>query len=46
MAEESKIDEIQCDDCEREEEFLLLMQQVDEGKYDGDGPSNVSPVEQ
>lgn len=45
MAEEN-IETIQCEDCEREEEYLLLMQQVEEGKYDGDGPKDVAPVEQ
>ena len=46
MAEDKTIDEIQCDDCERENEFLLLMQQVEEGRYDGDGPDDVAPVKE
>lgn len=27
---------------EKKEEYEALMQQVDEGKYDGDGPDNVA----
>lgn len=32
------------DDQERKEEFEALMQQVEDGAYDGDGPEDVAPV--
>lgn len=46
MAENKTIDETQCTDNEREDEFLLLMQQVEEDRYNGDGPDDITPVDE
>ena len=33
------------EEVERLEEYEALMQQVEDGAYDGDGPANVAEVE-